>query len=110
VRPPQRYLRAEEPADTIMRTRTYDLYITYDQYYQTPRFWLVGFDESRLPLAQGQVGGRAPSWGGGGGGSGAGGTCAAGSCRAAPGGAGAAQASLGAALMGLRALLLALRC
>jgi len=28
---PPGYLRAEEPADTIMRTRTYDLYITYDQ-------------------------------------------------------------------------------
>lgn len=25
------YLKAEEPADNIMRTRTYDLYITYDQ-------------------------------------------------------------------------------
>jgi hypothetical protein len=25
------YLSAEEPADTIVRTRTYDLYITYDQ-------------------------------------------------------------------------------
>lgn len=25
------YLRAEEPVDTIVRTRTYDLYITYDQ-------------------------------------------------------------------------------
>ncbi|EFJ46364.1 autophagy protein [Volvox carteri f. nagariensis] len=44
------YLRAEEPADNIVRTRTYDLYITYDQYYQVPRFWLVGFDESRKPL------------------------------------------------------------
>ncbi len=28
------YLRTEEPADNIRRTRTYDLYITYDQYYQ----------------------------------------------------------------------------
>ncbi len=28
------YLRAEEPVDNIVRTRTYDLYITYDQYYQ----------------------------------------------------------------------------
>ncbi|KAG2482477.1 hypothetical protein HYH03_018584 [Edaphochlamys debaryana] len=49
------YLRAEEPADNIMRTRTYDLYITYDQYYQVPRFWLVGFDESGKPLLPQQV-------------------------------------------------------
>ncbi|PNW86945.1 hypothetical protein CHLRE_02g102350v5 [Chlamydomonas reinhardtii] len=49
------YLRAEEPADNIMRTRTYDLYITYDQYYQVPRFWLVGHDESRKPLLPQQV-------------------------------------------------------
>lgn len=38
-----------------MRTRTYDLYITYDQFYQCPRFWLVGYDESRHPLAPDQV-------------------------------------------------------
>lgn len=48
------YLKAEEP-DTIVRTRTYDLYITYDQYYQVPRLWLVGFDESRKPLSSQQV-------------------------------------------------------
>lgn len=31
------YLSAEEPADTIVRTRTYDLYITYDQVWHTLR-------------------------------------------------------------------------
>lgn len=39
----------------IKRTRTYDLYITYDQYYQVPRFWLVGFDEGKQPLRPEQV-------------------------------------------------------
>ncbi|KIY98970.1 Autophagy-related protein 3 [Monoraphidium neglectum] len=44
----------------IRRTRTYDLYITYDQarawtYYQVPRFWLVGYDEARQPLKPEQV-------------------------------------------------------
>lgn len=39
----------------IKRTRTYDLYITYDQYYQVPRFWLVGFDEAKQPLTPQQV-------------------------------------------------------
>ena len=41
--------------DGIKRTRTYDLYITYDQYYQVPRFWLVGFDEAKQPLTPQQV-------------------------------------------------------
>lgn len=29
----------------ILKTRTYDLSITYDLYYQTPRFWLCGYKE-----------------------------------------------------------------
>lgn len=52
------YLRAVEPCDddgVIRRTRTYDLHITYDQFYQVPRFWLVGYDESRQPLLPPQV-------------------------------------------------------
>ena len=28
-----------------MQTRTYDLTITYDNYYRTPRLWLFGYDE-----------------------------------------------------------------
>lgn len=40
-----------------MHTRTYDLMITYDKYYQVPRFWLVGYDENRLPLKPVQVSG-----------------------------------------------------
>ncbi|KPP64364.1 ubiquitin-like-conjugating enzyme ATG3-like, partial [Scleropages formosus] len=36
--------------DAILQTRTYDLYITYDKYYQTPRLWLFGYDEDRQPL------------------------------------------------------------
>lgn len=34
--------------DAILQTRTYDLYITYDKYYQTPRLWLFGYDEVTL--------------------------------------------------------------
>lgn len=30
--------------------RSYDLYITYDRYYQTPRMWLFGYNETRQPL------------------------------------------------------------
>lgn len=36
--------------DAILQTRTYDLYITYDKYYQTPRLWLFGYDEVRTPV------------------------------------------------------------
>ncbi|XP_066980370.1 ubiquitin-like-conjugating enzyme ATG3 isoform X4 [Macrobrachium rosenbergii] len=35
----------------ILQTRTYDLHITYDKYYQTPRLWLTGYDENRQPLS-----------------------------------------------------------
>jgi len=34
----------------IIQTRTYDLNITYDKYYQTPRLWLFGYDEVILHL------------------------------------------------------------
>eukprot|EP00918_Siedleckia_nematoides_P024542 GHVU01053106.1.p1 GENE.GHVU01053106.1~~GHVU01053106.1.p1 ORF type:complete len:226 (+),score=15.59 GHVU01053106.1:901-1578(+) len=39
----------------ILHTRTYDLSITYDKYYQTPRLWLFGFDENGLPLSPQQI-------------------------------------------------------
>uniref|UniRef100_A0A8B9JFJ0 Ubiquitin-like-conjugating enzyme ATG3 n=1 Tax=Astyanax mexicanus TaxID=7994 RepID=A0A8B9JFJ0_ASTMX len=41
--------------DAILQTRTYDLYITYDKYYQTPRLWLFGYDEERQPLTVDQM-------------------------------------------------------
>ncbi|XP_044468128.1 autophagy-related protein 3 [Mangifera indica] len=45
------YFVAHEPDDdNILRTRTYDVSITYDKYYQTPRVWLTGYDESRMLL------------------------------------------------------------
>jgi len=36
--------------DNILKTRTYDLSITYDKYYQTPKLWLLGYDENKNPL------------------------------------------------------------
>lgn len=39
----------------ILKTRTYDLHITYDKYYQTPRLWLFGYDENRKPLTEEQM-------------------------------------------------------
>lgn len=35
--------------------RTYDCYISYDKHYQTPRFWLFGYDEHKTPLTTQQV-------------------------------------------------------
>merc|ERR1711916_83431 len=45
---------AEEP-DAILRTRTYDISITYDKYYQTPRVWLFGYDGTGQPLTQEEI-------------------------------------------------------
>jgi len=39
----------------ILQMRTYDLSITYDKYYQTPRIWLYGYDEHQCPLTGSQV-------------------------------------------------------
>lgn len=38
----------EADGDSVVRTRTYDLHITYDKYYQTPRLWVVGYNEVSL--------------------------------------------------------------
>jgi ubiquitin-like-conjugating enzyme ATG3 len=45
---------AEAPSN-ILKTRTYDITITYDKYYQTPRVWLVGYDEYGMILGSEQV-------------------------------------------------------
>jgi len=47
--------KSEDTTDNILKTRTYDLSITYDKYYQTPRVWLFGYDEHRNPLTQEQI-------------------------------------------------------
>lgn len=36
--------------ENTMRIRTYDISITYDKYYQTPRIWLSGYNEHGVPL------------------------------------------------------------
>ena len=38
-----------------MRTRTYDVSISYDKYYQCARVWLYGYSERRQPLTQPEV-------------------------------------------------------
>lgn len=42
-------------SSAIVKTRTYDLSITYDKYYQVPRVWMVGRDEDDQPLTSQQM-------------------------------------------------------
>ena len=35
--------------DNVQFTRRYDIYLTYDKYYQTPRVFLSGSDENGQP-------------------------------------------------------------
>jgi ubiquitin-like-conjugating enzyme ATG3 len=51
----EKYLTVEEPEDHILKTRTYDLSVTYDTYYHTPRLWLMGYDEYHNPLTPVQI-------------------------------------------------------
>lgn len=47
---------AHAPGRThVTAVRTYDCMITYDKYYQTPRMWLIGYDENGLPLQPAQI-------------------------------------------------------
>ncbi|KAH9942365.1 autophagocytosis associated protein [Epithele typhae] len=39
----------------LLQVRTYDVMITYDKYYQTPRIWLVGYDENGTLLTPPQI-------------------------------------------------------
>lgn len=42
----------DDNSSNILKVRSYDVYITYDKYYQTPRVWLMGYNEtgSNQPL------------------------------------------------------------
>lgn len=40
----------ENEDDNVIRTRTYDVSVTYDYYYRVPRMWLTGYDENGMPL------------------------------------------------------------
>lgn len=42
--------------DNILQTRSYDLSITYDKYYQTPRVWIFGYREDGMtPLTPNEM-------------------------------------------------------
>ena len=42
-------------APATLQTRRYDLSITYDKYWQSPRMWLFGYNEQHAPLTQKQT-------------------------------------------------------
>lgn len=44
-----------DAGDSRVHTRTYDLYICYNKYYQTPHIFLIGFDENRKMLTMEQM-------------------------------------------------------
>lgn len=52
---PASVIVAEAPDANILKTRTYDLSITYDKYYRTPRLWLFGYNENGDPLTPEEV-------------------------------------------------------
>lgn len=47
--------QVEAAKGNLLQVRTYDVMITYDKYYQTPRIWLNGYDENRNPLTPVQI-------------------------------------------------------
>jgi len=46
---------AAKADENVERTRTYDISITYDKYYQTPKVWLFGYSENQQPLTAQEV-------------------------------------------------------
>lgn len=44
-----------EGGDSVVHTRTYDLHIVYNKYYQTPHLFLIGYDENRRLLTVEQM-------------------------------------------------------
>lgn len=48
---------SDKKEDNLRKVRTYDLSITYDKYYQTPRVWMMGYvsSDSSQPLTGDQM-------------------------------------------------------
>lgn len=53
--PPKAAPTSSAGGSNILSVRTYDCLISYDKYYQTPRMWLVGYDEHGSPLKPAQI-------------------------------------------------------
>ena len=42
---------SQPTSSNYLKSRRYDISMTYDKYYQTPRIWLFGYDENGSPLS-----------------------------------------------------------
>lgn len=45
----------EDDNKNVLKTRTYDVTITYDFYYCVPRMWLMGYSEDGVPLSDSEM-------------------------------------------------------
>lgn len=45
----------DEENQNVIKTRTYDVSVTYDYYYRVPRMWLTGYDENGNPLSDEEI-------------------------------------------------------
>ena len=48
-------VKATTNVDNLVSTRSYDISITYDNYYATPKMWLYGYSETGVPLTPQQI-------------------------------------------------------
>lgn len=46
---------SDDTEDSVVHTRTYDLHIVYNKYYQTPHLFLIGYDENKKILSVDQM-------------------------------------------------------
>lgn len=55
IQPIEKKEEASSTEDSRLHTRTYDLHIVYNKYYQTPHLFLIGYDEKRKLLSVEQM-------------------------------------------------------
>lgn len=48
-------MKAGVESNSIIKSRRYDVSITYDNYYRTPRIWLFGYNENGSPLSTDEI-------------------------------------------------------
>lgn len=49
------FLVVEVVDDNVIKSRTYDVTISYDYYYRVPRLWLIGYSETGNPLTSDEI-------------------------------------------------------
>lgn len=51
IKPAAKQEPLSDAGDQVVHTRTYDLHIVYNKYYQTPHIFLIGYNENRKLLS-----------------------------------------------------------